>query len=73
MGDVAGEGAETASRVADAGPLDLHHVGAVGGEQPGTDRPGHELREIDHPHSVERAAHAVFLECRMGLAVLRAT
>ena len=71
VGDVAGEGAETAGGVAGAGALDLHHVGAVGGEQPGADRPGHELREINHPHSLERAAHAAILECRMGLAVLR--
>ena len=49
VGRVAGEGAETAGRVAGAGPLDLHHVGAVGGEQPSADRPGHQVARDRRP------------------------
>jgi hypothetical protein len=53
---VAGD-APVAHRVADAGRLDLHHVGAVVAEQLPREGTGDEVAELQHPDAVERAAH----------------
>ncbi len=45
------------ARAVAAGRLDLHHVGALVGEQHRAERPGEHLRQIDDPEALERAAH----------------
>ena len=39
------------------GRLDLHHVGAEVGEVHPRERPGHDLRQLQHAHPVERSRH----------------
>ena len=55
--------ADPARDVADAGAFDLHHVGALVGEQRGRVRAGERDREVEDADALQRAGVRWSLDC----------
>ena len=64
--------APLAQRIADAGRLDLDHVGAEVGQRLAGERAGDQLAELEHLQSLQRAAAKAWARGRVGGHVVHA-